>query len=134
MASPLERIARRAGRAVIGLFYIISGIGIAQDHVGVIQLMTAKGVPVPALLLAITVGVWWIGGLGLVTGYRARWAALLLLVFTIPVTAYIHNFWAADTSQFQNQMTHCLKNIALLGSLLFIAAVSSDPPARAGQR
>jgi putative oxidoreductase len=121
----IDRFAYPVGRGVIGLVYLANGVGLAKDFSSVVQLMGLKGVPLSPLLLALTIAVWWAGGVCLIAGFRVRWAALTLLVWTIPVTAFIHNFWAADPQSFQNELTHCLKNVAILGALLCIAGESS---------
>jgi putative oxidoreductase len=57
------------------------------------------------------------GGLALVLGYRTRIVALLLAAFSV-VTALVFHHAIGD----QNQMFHLLKNIAVAGGLLQVAA------------
>ena len=33
-----------------------------------------------------------------------------------------HRFWEFDAAQYGNQMNHFLKNVAILGGLMFVAA------------
>jgi hypothetical protein len=51
-----------AGRILIGAFYIVMGLGLIKDYGAVSGLMTLKHVPEPAILLAVTIGVWFLGG------------------------------------------------------------------------
>jgi putative oxidoreductase len=36
----------------------------------------------------------------------------------VPVTLIFHGFWHADAAEFQNQLNHFLKNVAIFGGLL----------------
>jgi putative oxidoreductase len=58
----------------------------------------------------------------LILGWKARWGALALVVFMIPITAVFHNPWAGDPSQAQMQMIHLMKNLSITGGLLMVAA------------
>ena len=65
------------------------------------------------------------GGLMLLTGYKARYAALVIAVWLVPVTLVFHNFWAVPAAQQQDQMINFLKNLAIIGGLLVTASASS---------
>ena len=45
-------------------------------------------------------------------GWRARFAAAVLFLFTIPTTLAFHTFWSADPEAAQNQMIQFL-NLAM---------------------
>jgi putative oxidoreductase len=65
-----------------------------------------------------------IGGLSVAFGYQARWGAWLLVLFLVPVTLSMHNFWAEkDPIMFQIQFAMFMKNVSLLGAALFISQV-----------
>ncbi|MGN5480797.1 DoxX family membrane protein [Cupriavidus basilensis] len=66
------------------------------------------------------------GGLTLISGWNAKWGALLLAVFLVPTTLIFHGFWRADLADSWNQLNHILKNIAILGGMLVIFAVESS--------
>ena len=57
------------------------------------------------------------GGTALILGYRTRLAAVVLAVFTVMAALAFHSHFAD-----QNQMIHFLKNVAIAGGLLQIAA------------
>ena len=87
-------------------------------------MMTAHGLPAAAVpvLLAGAVVVELAGGLALLLGVQTRRAALVLFLYLIPVTLTMHNFWADQGMEQQNQMFHFLKNLAILGGLLEFCA------------
>jgi putative oxidoreductase len=60
------------------------------------------------------------GAVSLLLGLKARWGALALLVFLVPVTLVFHGFWAAPPDQRQMQMVEFLKNVSIGGGLLIV--------------
>lgn len=81
----------------MGVVYAINGVGLIGAYGGVMQLMAAKGVPMEAPLLALTIAAWLVGGLGIPTGWHLRLAVLVLVAITVPVTLSIHGPWAANS-------------------------------------
>src|SRR2546422_9727809 len=67
-------------------------------------------------------------GLSIALGYKAKWGAALIILFLVPVTIMIHNFWSvSDPVVAQDQMAHIMKNVSLLGSALLIFYFGSGP-------
>ena len=55
-------------------------------------------------------------------GYRAKVGAWLIVLFLVPVTLMMHNFWAEkDPMAAQMQMAVFLKNLTMLGGALLIS-------------
>jgi putative oxidoreductase len=57
----------------------------------------------------------------LILGIWTRWAAIILIAFTIAATLMFHQFWAAPVPQVQGQTVNFLKNLGLIGALAMIA-------------
>ncbi len=49
-------------------------------------------------------------------------AAVVIFLFIIPVTLVFHNFWAVPAAEAQMQMIQFMKNLAIMGGMLYIAA------------
>jgi putative oxidoreductase len=122
-----------AGRALVGVLFVVSGIGKVLGFAGVAAWMNGAGIPAAGLLLVLTILLEIGGGLALASGFQARIAALALALFLLPVTLIFHGFWHADAAEFQNQLNHFLKNVAILGAMLTIASVEATRQA-AGRR
>jgi putative oxidoreductase len=61
-------------------------------------------------------------------GYRARLGAWLLMLFLMPVTVMMHNFWAVkDPMMAQIQQGFFLANLSRLGGALLIAHFGAGP-------
>ena len=69
-----------------------------------------------------------VGGLSVLLGFHGKVGAWLLVLFLVPVTLTMHNFWAVkDPMMQQIQMAMFLKNISMLGSALFFAQIGTGP-------
>jgi putative oxidoreductase len=68
------------------------------------------------------------GGLSILLGYKAKIGAWLLVLFLIPVTLMMHNFWAVkDPMMAQMQMAMFLKNVTMIGGALLISRFGAGP-------
>ncbi len=64
-----------------------------------------------------------VGAISLLLGYRMRTGAVLLLIYWIPLTFIVHDFWTepVDTMEYRLQSILFMKNIAIMGGLLIAA-------------
>jgi putative oxidoreductase len=106
-----------AGRLLIGLPFAMSGLNKIGAYGPTTQMIDAVGLPFPALAFAVTVAVELGGGILLIAGFRARFVAVVLALFTLAAAISFHGNFAD-----QNQMFHFLKNVMIAGGLLQIAA------------
>ena len=123
----LNRFGPLIGRSLLGLPFLISGIGKIMNYSGTAGYMASKGMFMVGLLLPLTILLEIGSGLMLILGWRARWAAFVLFLFLIPTTLIFHNFWAAPAAQVQNQMNHFLKNLAIMGGMIYVIVYGSGP-------
>ena len=94
---------------------------------GVAEMMAAKGVPQPKILLAGAIGFLLLGSVSLILGFRARLGALLLLVFLAAATYYFHAFWKLPAEEQMPEKIAFMKNLALMGTMVFILANGAGP-------
>jgi putative oxidoreductase len=89
---------------------------------------TAQGVPMASFLVPFSGIMAGIGGLSILIGYKAKWGAWLLVLFLVPVTIMMHNFWAVkDPMMMQMQMAFFIKNFALVGTALLFVYFGAGP-------
>ena len=110
------------GRIFLAVIFLVSGFGKIGGFEGLIGAIASKGLPMPQAFAVATVVIELGAGLMLVFGWKARWAALLLAVFTAIVTFFFHNFWAVPEAQKMMEQITFLKNLALIGGLLLVMA------------
>jgi uncharacterized membrane protein YphA (DoxX/SURF4 family) len=92
------RFALFAGRQLFSIIFILAAAGHFDSQS--IEVAASHGVPLAHLLVPLSGVMALVGGLSVLLGYRTRFGALLLVLFLVPVTLVMHNFWAPDA------MTH----------------------------
>jgi putative oxidoreductase len=114
------------GRILFALLFVASSCGLFTS--GGIQQAAQQGVPAASLLVPLAGLLALVGGLSVLVGVKARWGALLLVLFLVPVTLMMHNFWAvSDPQMAMIQRVNFFKNIALVGGALVIAYFGAGP-------
>lgn len=103
------------GRIGLALIFILSGWGKLRGYAGDQQYMKTAGVPGALLPLVILAELG--GGLAILTGNLTRWVALALALFSL-AAAFLFHGAPGD----QNQQIHFIKNIAMAGGFLVLAA------------
>ena len=115
------------GRILLAFIFILSGyskIGGFQQTAGY---MASKGLPMAQVLLVLTIIIELGGGLMLLLGWRARWAAVAFFLWLIPTTLVFHAFWGIDAAQAQMQQIQFMKNLAIMGGMMYVMAFGSGP-------
>jgi putative oxidoreductase len=121
------------GRLMIGLPFAMSGLSKLGAYSATTGIIGAVGLPFPPLAFAVAVAIELGGGLLLIAGYRVRFVAAALALFSLATAMSFHSN-VAD----QNQMIHFLKNVMMAGGLLQIAtfgagALSIDNRRKTGE-
>ena len=122
-----KRYGPLIGRILMTLIFLTSAYGKITAFDATAAAMTAKGMPLSPLLLVCAIGLELIGGTLLIIGWHTRWAALALIVFLVPATLYFHNYWSYPPEQARNQRNHFMKNVTILGALIFVAGMGAGP-------
>jgi putative oxidoreductase len=117
----MSNVASLAGRLMIATIFLMSAVGNKiPDFNGVATYMASEGVPAPQLMLAGAIVFLVVGSLSVITGYKIRVGATLLLIFLALATYYFHDFWTFEGQEQQTQMIQFMKNLALMGTMLFL--------------
>ncbi|MGP1716915.1 MAG: DoxX family protein [Methylophilus sp.] len=112
-----QAIVSVIGRILLSQIFIISGVGKAADPEGTIGYIQSVGAPLPEVAYAIALFVELGLGIALLVGFKARWAAAGIALFTF-ATAFLFHFNLAD----QIQQIMFLKNLTIAGGLLIVVA------------
>jgi putative oxidoreductase len=115
------------GRILITAIFLRSAFSKITGFSAVAAGMANKGLPFAEVLLAGAIVFEIVGSLMVLLGWQARWGALLLILFTIPVTLLYHDFWNMEGAQYRSQLSHFMKNLSILGALVFVTGVGPGP-------
>ena len=110
-------------RILLSALFLTAGIRKILAIAGTAGYFAKLGMPMPEVMAWVAVVIEIGSAVLLITGWHARRAAWLLIVFTAIATAMAHRFWEFDAAQYGNQLNHFLKNVAIIGGLLYVAAL-----------
>ena len=111
------------GRILLGTIFLLSGFQKLTHWSQTAALMHSKGLPMVPVMLAITILIEIGAAILMIIGWHARWAALIMFLYMIPVTLVFHNFWASPPDQKMMQTMNFLKNLGIMGGLLQVYAL-----------
>lgn len=122
----LQGVGSVGSRVMIATIFLLSAVGnkIPQFN-SVAAYMAAEGVPQPQFMLVGAIAFLIVGSLAVVLGYHARFGAGLLLVFLLLATYFFHDFWNFQGQEQQMQMIQFMKNLSMMGTMVFIISNGS---------
>ena len=118
----IQKYTPLIARIFSAVIFIQTGIANAIEFADTQQQIADIGIPLSALVVLCVVIFEIAGGVSLILGYKVQIGVILLLLFLVPATLVFHNPVAdpAETISF-------LKNLAIIGGLLMIAAHGPGP-------
>lgn len=122
MHAGTANLAALVGRILLAVMFVLAGWGKIGGFEGTVGYIGSKNLPLPAVLAVLTIVLELVAGVALALGYRARWAALALALFTVAATLLFHNYWAFPVEQQRVQQLMFMKNLAVTGGLLMVFA------------
>jgi putative oxidoreductase len=114
------------GRICYSAIFVMTVLGhFSQAYIGY---AAQAGVPAAGLLVPLSGVIATAGGLSVALGYKAKIGAWLLVLFLVPVTPMMHNFWAVTDPMMRGmQLAMFMKNVSMLGAALLIAHFGAGP-------
>jgi len=117
-------IAFLVGRIFVGGFFLMNGFNHFMKYNMMKGYASSKNVPAAGLAVVMSGLLLVLGGASILLGVWPTVGIVLLLVFLVPTTLMMHNFWVVGEQEKMNQMIQFMKNTALVGFLLMILAVA----------
>lgn len=115
-----------AARVLLGSLFFVTGAGIvfggAAAFNGYQSMVVSAGIPMAGLAAVIAIAIKLFGGAALALGFKARYAAISLAVFTLLATYFFHGpgTWGDPATGYVNYLM-ALKNLSIIGGLLLVA-------------
>lgn len=106
----IDAVLALIARVLMAYIFLVAGWGKISAYSATVGYMESMGVP--GALLPLTILVEFGGGLALLFGFQARFAAFGLGLFSV-ITAFIFHDGAQDSINF-------MKNFAMAGGLFFL--------------
>lgn len=109
----MDKFLNLAARLLMAQIFIISGFGKLTGYAGTLGYFGKIGLPLPGVVLPLVILIELGGGLALLFGFKTRWVAAILALFSIGSALIAH----ADFAQPMQQINF-MKNLAMAGGLL----------------
>jgi putative oxidoreductase len=117
--SNLQNAILLMGRLLMALLFLPSGLLKAFAFQGFVSSLNNAGLPYPEVWAVAAIAIQVLAPLALLAGVFHRTSALTLIIFIIAATAIAHRFWEYPEAQQIAQRNNFLKNVAVIGGLLF---------------
>ena len=118
--STVKNVAELAGRSLLSVLFLLSGVGKIGAYAATAAYMSSVGVP--SVLLPVVIATEVLGATAIILGWQTRIAAFLLAGYTLLAALVFHiNF--AD----QIEMIMFLKNVSIAGGFLLLVANGAGP-------
>jgi putative oxidoreductase len=118
------------GRILLAVIFIVAGFGkLTGGPANFAGWLGSLGFPAPLFFAWATTLLELVGGLFLLVGFQTRLSALALAAFTVAAGLIVH-FVPGD----QNEMTIFMKNLAIAGGLIVLAATGPGRLSIEGRR
>ena len=122
MNTNTQNAAALVGRILLALIFITSGFGKVMGFQGAVGYIASKGLPMAELGAIIAIVCELGAGVLLLVGFKARWAGLVLAIFTLAAGILFHDYWNADAAAKMGQQINFWKNISIAGGMLMVFA------------
>ena len=120
--TPAQDALALLGRILLAALFVPAGFGKISGFEGTVGYIGSVGLPLPQVAAALAILVELGLGIMLLVGFKTRWAALGIALFTLVATFAFHSYWAMPADKaFVNQLMF-FKNIAVVGGLLTVWA------------
>jgi putative oxidoreductase len=120
------KVAVLLGRVLFSLIFLFTIPGHFSPQM--IGYAASQGVPAASFLVPLSGVIAFAGGLSIVFGYKAKLGALLIIIFLVPVTFWMHAFWKiTDPMAQQMQIAMFMKNVSMTGAALLITYFGAGP-------
>lgn len=114
------------GRIFYSLIFIVASFN--HFSANTVAYAASHGVPMASVFVPLSGVLAFLGGASILLGYQARWGAGMLIIFLIPVTIMMHNFWTvSDPFGHEIQVTMFLKNLSMLGGAFEVFYYGAGP-------
>ena len=114
--------AALVGRLLLAAIFIMSGFGKLTSFAGTAGYIASKGLPLPEVGAAIAIAVELGLGLLVAFGFKTRWSALVIAVFTLAAGFLFHAFWQEAPEARMGDYINFWKNVSIAGGFLLLWA------------
>ena len=109
-------------RVLIAGVFLVFGIRKLMAVAGTAGYFGKLGLPMADILVWLVILIEVGGALLLIVGWQTRLVAWIMAAFVVLATLAAHRYWEFEAAQYVAQLTNFMKNLAITGALLMVAA------------
>ena len=113
-----REVVALVARVLIAALFIPAGIAKLTNFAGTVGYIASAGLPLPQVAAVVAIAVELGLGLLLLAGFKTRWVALALAVFTLAASFGFHHYWSMPADKVMVNQLMFFKNLAIVGGLL----------------
>jgi putative oxidoreductase len=117
----LNNLFYAIGRALLGIYFLLPGLGKIFTYSDNLILLASKGVPLSVISLPLTILIEIGLGLFLIFGKYVRVSSFILFALTILINIFIHDFWNLSGDIQAHETQNFYKNMGVAAGLLILA-------------
>ena len=117
----LNNIIYASGRVLLGIYFLLPGLGKIFTYSDNLILLASKGVPLSVISLPLTILIEIGLGLFLIFGKYVRVSSFILFALTILINIFIHDFWNLSGDIQAHEAQNFYKNMGVAAGLLILA-------------
>ncbi|MSR07199.1 MAG: DoxX family protein [Gemmatimonadetes bacterium] len=115
------------GRVLFALCFTVLTTGHFTQLAGLSGYAASKKVPAPKMAVLGSAAMAWVGSILIALGYHRYIGAGLVVLFLLPVTFMMHNYWTVtDPTGRMIDRIMFWKNLGLMGGALFMACYAGS--------
>lgn len=122
---PKPSLLNRIARVLLCLVFVQAVTSKVTGFGAVASAISSKGLPLAPLLLVIAMVLMAVGSALVISGWRPRLGAVLLMLFLIPTSLIFHGDLGDSAER-----TQLLKNLAIIAGLLLVVDQHKDGSSR----
>ncbi|MEY2816968.1 MAG: DoxX family protein [Chloroflexota bacterium] len=117
-------IAFLVGRIIVGLYWLMGAVNHFTQVKSMVPYAKMKNVPMAEIAVPGTGVLLILAALSIITGFYPIVAVAALVIFLVPVTFMMHNFWTIeDPMAKMTDMIMFTKNMSMLGYTLILLGI-----------
>lgn len=117
----LNNIMYASGRMLLGIYFLLPGLGKIFTYSDNLILLASKGVPLSIISLPLTILIEIGLGFFLIFGKYVRVSSFILFALTILINIFIHDFWNLSGDIQAHEAQNFYKNMGVAAGLLILA-------------
>ena len=105
---------------LLAILFVAGGFSTLRDPKPRAAQLARLGFPFADLSVRVNGALMVVAGVALAINYHAGAASVVLAILLIPTTVFGHAFWLEKGHERQVQLSHFIKNLAVLAGLLLV--------------